>query len=311
VADRQEPTTPDDAIASRGDDIDELEDEPMARTEQVAAERLDEARALLAERVEEARQVLAERARTSGTELAGWARGTAGPVLAERTEQAKGDLQRRWHELEEELPVDLETVVPQLERSFWQAARAVIGVLLLVPRLLLRALRGVGTLADDVSARGLVVGERAREVAAAVPPSKRVRRQRRWRTAAFTGAGFGVGLFVGWLLGRREHDMVTYEPAELGSHLDAVPVPPGPVAAPLDTTDEHSPLHLAADATVDEPDEPDALDELGHLEAAPVPPGPVAAPLDDTDAPGPPDAPDTDTAAGDDEHGDATEEEQR
>jgi hypothetical protein len=310
VADRQEPTTPDDAIASSGDDIDELEDEPMARTEQVAAERLDEARALLTERVEEARQVLADRARTSGTELASWARGTAGPVLAERTEQAKGDLQRRWHELEEELPVDLETVVPQLERSFWQAARAVLGVLLLVPKLLLRALRGVGTLADDVSTRGLVVGERAREVAAAVPPSKRVRRQRRLRTAAWTGAGFGVGLFVGWLLGRREHDMVTYEPAELGSHLEAAPVPPGPVAAPLDT-DAHTSLHLAADATLDEPDEPDEQDELGHLEAAPVPPGPVAAPLDDTDAPGPPDAPDTDAAAGDDGHDDATEGEHR
>jgi hypothetical protein len=329
VAHRQEPTTPADVRASSpGDDIDELEGEPMARAEQVAAERLDEARLLLAERAEEARQVLAERARTGGTELATWARGAsadlagrAGPVLAERAEQAKGDLQRRWQELEEELPVDLETVVPQLERGFWQMVRAVLGVLMIVPRLLLRALRGFGTLADDVSARGLVMGERAREVVAAVPPSKRVRRQRRWRTAAWTGAGFGVGLFVGWLLGRREQDMVTYEPAELGSHLEAVPVPPGPVATPLDTTDDHPPVAPPGDVPTEGADEPEELDELGHLEAAPVPPGPVAAPLDDTDAldvPAAPDVPDVqaapaaDTAAGDDDgREDATEEEQR
>lgn len=278
MADRHEPTTLADATASTGDGIDEVEDEPMAGAEQAAADRLDEARALLAERAEEARQVLAERARTGSTELASWARETgadlaerAGPVLAERTEQAKGDLHRRWQELEEELPVDLETVVPRLERGLWQAIRTALGVLLIVPKLLLRALGGLGTLADDVSERGLVVGERAREVAAAVPPSKRERRRGCWRTAAWTGTGFGVGLFVGWLVGRREQTMVTYEPAELGAHLEVAPVPPGPVAAPLDD--------------VDEPEEPDEPDE--------------------------PDEPAPDTAGDDEEHEDGAEEEQR
>jgi len=256
VADRQEAATPTDATASTGDGIDELEDGPMAAAEQAAAERLDEARALLAERAQEAREVLAERARTGGTEVASWARETgtdlaerAGPVIAERTEQAKDELQRRLQELEESLPIDRETAVPQLERGLWQAIHAALGVLLLLPKLLVRAVGGLGTVAEDVSERGLVVGERAREVAGSIPPSKRERRRRRWRTAAWTGTGFGVGLFVGWLVGRREHDMVTYEPTELGGHLEVAPVPPGPVASPLEDVDEPG-----------EPDAPDSQD---------------------------------------------------
>lgn len=307
MTDRQEAMTLTDPVA--GDGSDEAEDDLMAGAEQAAAARLEEARAVLAERAEEARQVLAERARAGGSELATWARETgtdladrAGPVLAERTEQAKGELQRRWQELEEDVPVDLETVVPQLERGVWQVIRAVLGVLLLVPRLLVRALGGLGTLAEDVSERGLVVGERAREVAAAVPPSKRERRRHCWRTAAWTGAGFGVGLGVGWLLGRRDQAMVTYEPAELGAHLEAAPVPPGPVAAPLDTTDEQPPV-TGDVAPGDEPGEP-----VDHLEVAPVPPGPVAAPLEDADEQ--PDEPAADAA--DDDRGEtATEEDQR
>jgi len=245
VADRQAPTGPDGGPTPQRRAIDELEDVSMAGTPQVAADRLDEARAQLVERMEEAREVLAARAKTGSAELASWAKDTgadlserAGPVIAERSEQAKEDLTRRWHELEEELPMDMETVVPQLERGLWQVVRAALGVLLLLPKLLVRALGSFGSLADDVSERGLVAGERVREVAAAVPPSKRERRRRCLRTAAWTGAGFGVGLFVGWLLGRRQEEMVTYEPAELHAHMDAAPVPPGPVAAPLDTIEE-------------------------------------------------------------------------
>ena len=216
----------------------------MAGTQQAAADRLDEARVQLVERMEEARELLAARAKTGSAELADWAKDTgaelaerAGPVIAERAEQAKEDLTRRWHELEEDLPIDTETLVPQLERGLWQVVRAALGVLLLLPRLLVQALGRAGTLADDVSERGLIAGERAREVAAVIPPSKRERCRRCLRTAAWTGAGFGVGLAVGWLLGRREDEMVTYAPADVGAHLDPAPVPPGPVAAPLDAAD--------------------------------------------------------------------------
>lgn len=217
----------------------------MAGAEQAAVDRLEDARAQLLERTEEARALLAERARTGSAELTDWARETgadlaerAGPVIAERAEQARGELTRRWHDLEEDLPIDREKIVPQLERGLWQVVRAALGVLLLLPKLVVRGLGGLGTLAEDVSERGLVAGERAREVVAAVPPSKRERRRQRLRTVAWTGAGFGVGLGVGWLLGRSEGELVTYEPAQVGAHLDAAPVPPGPVAAPLDTTDD-------------------------------------------------------------------------
>ena len=240
----------------------------MAGTPQAAADRLDESRAQLLERMEEAREVLAARAKTGSAELATWAKDTgadlaerAGPVIAERSEQARDDLARRWHELEEELPVEMETVVPQLERGLWQVVRAALGVLLLLPKLLVRGLGSLGSLADDVSERGLVAGERAREVAAAVPPSKRERRRRCLRTAAWTGAGFGVGLCVGWLVGRRQEEMVTYEPAELGSHLETAPVPPGPVAAPLDTTEEPP-------TVLEEVAEADAGDDAGDDEEA-------------------------------------------
>lgn len=267
MADRQAPTGPDGVATPQGRATDELEDVSMAGTPQAAAERLDEARAQLAERMEETREVLAARAKTGSAELASWAKDTgadlaerAGPVIAERTGQAREDLTRRWHELEEELPVDIETVAPQLERGLWQVVRAALGVLLLLPKLLVRGLGSIGSLADDVSERGLVAGERVREVAAAVPPSKRERRRRCLRTAAWTGAGFGVGLFVGWLLGRRQEEMVTYEPAVLGAHLDAAPVPPGPVAAPLDT--EEPP------AVLDEPEASGDGDEAGDAEAA-------------------------------------------
>ncbi|TVP69039.1 MAG: hypothetical protein EA340_07770 [Nitriliruptor sp.] len=245
MADRQAPTGPDGAPMPDHRATDELEDVSMAGTSQATADRLDETRAQLLERMEEAREVLAARAKTGSTELASWAKDTgsdlaerAGPVIAERSEQARDDLARRWHDLEEDLPVDVETVVPQVQRGLWQVVRAALGVLLLLPKLLVRGLGGLGSLAEDVSERGLVAGERAREVAAAVPPSKRERRRRCLRTAAWTGAGFGVGLCVGWLVGRRQEEMVTYEPAELGAHLETAPVPPGPVAAPLDSTEE-------------------------------------------------------------------------
>ena len=254
MAERQAPIGPAGAPMPEDRVTDELEDVAMAGTPQAAADRLDETRAQLLERMEEAREVIAARAKTGSAELASWAKDTgvdlaerAGPVIAERSEQAKDDLTRRWHELEEELPLDVETVVPQLERGLWQVVRAALAVLLLLPKLLVRALGGLGSLADDVSDRGLVAGERVREVAAAVPPSQRERRRRRLRTAAWTGAGFGVGLGVGWLIGRRQEEMVTYEPPELGAHLQTAPVPPGPVAAPLDTTEPPTVLDEAAD----------------------------------------------------------------
>jgi hypothetical protein len=99
-----------------------------------------------------------------------------------------------------------------------------------VPKLLVKGLSQVGSLADDVADRGSSAGERAKELAGSVPPSKRDRRRRRLRTAAWTGAGFGFGLLIGWLLGQREPVAVPYEPADLHAHLtDPTPMSAEPV----------------------------------------------------------------------------------
>lgn len=238
MADTPVPTDLDTAQETARELIDEA-GAHLSDAGEVTAERLEEARALLAERLGEAREVITDRARTHGPELAAWARSTgadlaerAGPVISERTAQARTEAARRWHELEDELPVevDAQQVGRQLERGLWQVISASLSILLLVPKLLVRGLGALGDLADDVADRGVVVGERAREAAAAVPPSRRERRRRAARTAAWTGAGFGFGLLVGWLVGRRDDTTVTYEPADLGAHLspsvDPEPVPP-------------------------------------------------------------------------------------
>ena len=291
VADTHVPTDLDDAKEAARDLVDEV-GEQLSDASEHTVERLEEARALLAERLVDARDVLADRARTHGPELAAWARSTgadladrAGPVLSERAEQARTEVTRRWHELEEELPVevDVEKVGRHVERGLWQVISALLSILLLVPKLLVRALGSLGTLADDVADRGVIAGERAREVVATVPPSRRDRRRRAARTAAWTGAGFGVGLLVGWLVGKRDTATVTYEPADLGAHLgpavDPYPVPPGPAAA------------ATADPGAEVEADPAAATSA---DPHPVPPGPAA------------DLPETDDGSGskdDEDHG--------
>ncbi len=278
VADTHIPKDLDEAKETARELVDEVSDQ-LADAGELSAERLEEARALLAERLVEARDLLADRARTHGPEFAAWARNTsaelvdrAGPVLAERAEQARSEVARRWHDLEEELPVevDVEKVGLQVERGVWQAASALLSILLLLPKLLVRALGSLGTLADDVADRGVIAGERAREVAGTVPPSRRDRRRSAVRTAAWTGAGFGFGLVVGWVLGKRETTTVTYEPADIGAHLsptaDPYPVPPGPTADPAKASGVGSSKADEAPAAVD---------------AHPVPPGPAADLPDD------------------------------
>ena len=186
------------------------------------AERARERGADLAERAGPASAELVERARRGGAELAERA-GPAAADLLERADKTRGELGERWHELEEELPVDTEKVALHLQRGVWQGVQVALAGLLVLPRLLVRLLGGLGELSDDVAKRGVDVGERAREAAAIVPPSRRERRRRALRTAAWGGVGFGFGLGMGWVLGRRERPIVTYEPADVTEHLRTAP----------------------------------------------------------------------------------------
>ncbi len=206
---------------ARNEGPSELVDALGQRAAAAGAGCAERARALgaeLAERAGPASAELADRARRGGAELAERA-GPAAAELRERAGQARGELTERWHELEEDLPVDTATVGLQLQRGVWQGAQVALAGLLVLPKLLVRLLGSLGDLSDDVAKRGVDVGERAREAAAVIPPSRRERRRRAVRTAAWGGAGFGIGLGVGWFLGRRERPIVAYEPADVTEHL--------------------------------------------------------------------------------------------
>ena len=106
-----------------------------------------------------------------------------------------------------DLDIEVEPIVHKAQLGFWQVVGAIGGALLTIPRVLVRALALLSSSVDEVLTRSADVGadlaERTREVAAAVPPSRRDRRQDRLRAAGFIGAGFGVGFLAGWIVGRR------------------------------------------------------------------------------------------------------------
>lgn len=126
---------------------------------------------------------------------------------------------------------DLQPLVRKLAIDVLTAFRAVIGVLLFVPQLIVRAIGLFGDLLDRAEVakeRGYELSERARDAAHAVPPSRRMRRRRRVRTTVLVGGGFVVGFVTGWLLAQRVQEV---RDAELAPALQPVgeplrPVPP-------------------------------------------------------------------------------------
>lgn len=93
----------------------------------------------------------------------------------------------------------------------WRGVRLVTQVLLVVPRLLVQLLEGLGRTATRAVDRGEEAAElagslahRAREVAGAVPGPLPQRPAERRRALAWLGVAFGIGLAVGWSLGRRQ-----------------------------------------------------------------------------------------------------------
>ncbi len=205
-------------LADRFEDVRDVVSQRATAAGAEFVERARERGSDLAERAGPASAELMERARRGGADLAERA-GPAAADLMERAGKTRDELTERWHELEEDLPVDTEKVGRQVERGLWQGAQVALAGLLVLPKLLVRLLGSLGDLSDDVAKRGVDVGERAREAAAVIPPSRRERRRGALRTAAWGGAGFGIGLGVGWFLGRRERPIVSYEPTDVTEHL--------------------------------------------------------------------------------------------
>lgn len=148
-----------------------------------------------------------EAARAAAERLA-----AAGAHLRDQAVTARDEVRERVEDLRERVEDgDLEPVVRRARAGGWQLLRALVGAAAALTQLLPRGLRALSTVLEEVSERGADVGERARELVAVVPPSKRERRRSRLRTAAWAGAGFGVGLGVGWLLGRRADTFIAEE----------------------------------------------------------------------------------------------------
>ena len=144
------------------------------------------------EHADEAAHAAAERLATAGQQLRSQA-STARDEVRERVDGLR--------DLVEE--VDIEPAVRRARIGVWQVVRSLAGAVAALARLAPRGLAALSSVVDEASERGAEVSERARELATAVPPSRRDRRRRRLRTAAWAGGGFGVGLGVGWFLARR------------------------------------------------------------------------------------------------------------
>lgn len=137
----------------------------------------------------------------------------------------------------EELQEDLEPLLRRGAIQVLTLAQALLSVLMTVPRLIVRALGVTARLADRTErARetGHELSERARDLAHALPMSRKMRWKRRTKTSLIMLGAFGIGFVVGWFVAQRQLDELVEE----------APVGLAPVAEPLrevaDDGDERS-----------------------------------------------------------------------
>jgi hypothetical protein len=126
---------------------------------------------------------------------------------------------------------DLEPAVREARIKGWELLRAVIGALLVLPRLLVRLLGSLPGVVETAAEQGGELAGRARKAASSVPAVQRSRRRRRNLLVACTAGGFVAGAVTGWQLARRRPAAVSYE-ATSGSS-DEVAVPSVNGAAPV------------------------------------------------------------------------------
>lgn len=203
-------------------------DERSERLRQELRERTDATREQLASRAADLGGELASRATEMGGELASRAT-DVGEELGERANAARSALAERYHELEEELPI--EEVARKARITAWRAAQAGLSGLMTLPGLLVRGLGALSSIADDVAERGVDVSERGRELVAAVPPSKAERRHNRTRMVGIAALGFLAGLVTGTVMARRSQATVSYESV---SYEPPLPRTWEPTADPVD-----------------------------------------------------------------------------
>jgi hypothetical protein len=139
--------------------------------------------------------------------------------VVDRAEKVRDEVKDRVPELLE----DLEPAGRKARIAGWEVLRRSIGVLLLLPRLLVRLLGSLPPLVEGAAQQGSELADRSREVASSVPAVKRRRDRRRTRLALWTAGGFALGVLVGWLLGRRRPTEVGYEATRGDTEEQPVP----------------------------------------------------------------------------------------
>jgi hypothetical protein len=128
---------------------------------------------------------------------------------------------------------DLEPVLRKLAIDVLTVFRGLIGVLMAVPRLIVRGLGFAGQLIDRAELarqKGHEYSERALDAAHNLPLSRRMRWRRRVSTTLLIGLAFAVGFAVGWVLAQRALDEVLEEV------VDDVRPPLQPVEDPVEET---------------------------------------------------------------------------
>lgn len=149
---------------------------------------------------------LGDEARSRSRELADEARERSAPLRAsarERAEELGEQARDRAKDRAQHLVSATHRATPDAAAGFGDLVAAVVTALAAVPMLFARLLRLAGVWVDRAADQG-------RDLAASVEPSKRVRRRRHARTAAWAGGAFGVGFAAGWLV----HDRMQRQSAE-------------------------------------------------------------------------------------------------
>jgi hypothetical protein len=198
------------------------EDRPTSLQEQLRErlddpelqERLDD----VLDRAEHVRDDVIERAEHLRDDVLERAEHLRDDVL-ERAEHLREDVQGRMPELLEEL----EPAKRKAQIKGWELVRQLAGLLLIVPRLVVRMLGALPQVVEDAAEHGGDLAERAREAAGSVPAVQRSRRRRRMQLFAGIAAGFAAGTLFGWLLARRRPAEVPYEATQ--GDIAEVPVP--------------------------------------------------------------------------------------
>lgn len=112
------------------------------------------------------------------------------------------------HQLDDTIKPAWRSAAPSLGKGLFAAIQALASL----PLLLVRALARLASSAESVPERSAELRDRAQHLIQDNPLARRQRRQQRRQLVVWSGAAFGVGLGLGWFLGRRSSTELIYDP---------------------------------------------------------------------------------------------------